>query len=102
MALLVGLSRLVSKAVAETGSAGGGGGRLAKVVGHLELRRRGLVRRTNGGTDVRQGSEFFLARFRNTQPGAIGTRLAGAETLNSNPAGSCCPFGTALAFPIRN
>src|SRR5712692_5211871 len=31
------------------------GGGLTKIVGHHELRRRGLVRRTNGGTGVRHG-----------------------------------------------
>jgi hypothetical protein len=55
-------SCFVSKAVARARSATG---RLTKIVGHHELRLRGLARRTNGGTGVRQGSDFFVGRFRN-------------------------------------
>src|ERR1700738_3420214 len=52
-------SCFVSKAVARVRSATG---RLTKIVGHHELRLRGLARRTNGGKGFRQGSEFFSAR----------------------------------------
>ena len=38
-------------------------GRLTKIVGHHELRLRGLARRTNGGTGVRQGLIFLSADF---------------------------------------
>jgi hypothetical protein len=58
-------------------------GRLTKIVGHLELRLRGLARRTNGGRGVRLGSNFFVGRFRNTQFSPVGARFAGAGTHGS-------------------
>src|ERR1700732_1682221 len=45
-------------------------GRLRKIVGHHEVRLRGLGRRTNWGTGFRQRS-FFVGQFRNTQSGVI-------------------------------
>ena len=60
-------------------------GGLTKIVGHHELRWRGLARRTNGGTGVRQESVFF-GRFRN--------QLA-AHFAGRTPS----PLELALAFP---
>jgi hypothetical protein len=57
-------SCFVSKAVARARPATD---RLTKIISHHELRLRGLARRTNGGTRVRQGSDFFAGRFRNAQ-----------------------------------
>jgi hypothetical protein len=41
--------------------------RLTKIAGHHELHWRGRVRRTNGGTGVRQGSGIFVGPFRKAQ-----------------------------------
>src|SRR5487761_2110816 len=63
----------VSKAVARAGLATD---RLTKIVGHHALRWRGLARRTNGGTGVRQWVCFLSVDFRNTRSRPAGTRFA--------------------------
>jgi len=91
-------SCFVSKAGARARSATG---RLTKIVGHHELRLRGLARRTNGGTGVRQGSEFFVGRFRNTQSSPIGARFAGGTPNKSTQIlkDALLDAASALGFP---
>jgi hypothetical protein len=81
-----------------------GTGRLTKIVGHHEFRLRGLARRTNGRTGVRQESDLFSAdsvirKFSHSQSNprrAIEVEMdfIPLNDLNCKLDGPSCRFGS--------
>src|SRR6266404_2466683 len=85
----------VSRAVARARSATG---RLTKIVGHHELRLRGLARRTNGGRESDRGLIVLSADFviPNPAPSAPASPVSGRTVQSSRKRGVIEVVGEVL------